>query len=140
MTKQIEVFYDKRIVLVGGDGVVPGHLFCSFDGKGYTVRITGGAEASEHMSWNLFTALTQVRVDLEPEGLCPAVEGACRNVYPSRMALEMGGGRRAQRWEATGRPRTVDIFDDVRAEEYGRLASVAEQLVWIKERRGQRHE
>lgn len=137
MSDTPETLYSKPIFLVGDNTVIAGQLVCLLSGDDYTVRITHGSSSSEHVAWNLFDALAQVRADLEGEGLRPAVEGASQNVYPSRMAREMGGGRRAYRWPLAGRPVTVDIFDDVPADDYGRLVYVDDQLTWIKERRGQ---
>ncbi|WP_322985130.1 hypothetical protein [Streptomyces sp. S584] len=122
-----EVLYTKEINLVSSEGILAGKLVGEYSGTDYTVRITYEKGTLEHTAWNLFEALAHVRSDLEREGLKPAVEGACRDVYPSRMALEMGGGRRAYRWQPSGRPATVDIFDTVPTACYERLASVVEQ-------------
>ncbi|KUN82361.1 hypothetical protein [Streptomyces griseoruber] len=134
MSVDVEILYQKDIVLVSDGGQFLGYLTGSFSGDDYVVRITWGQCVSHHTAWNFFTALSEVRQDLDKQGLTPAVEGACRDVYPSRMALEMGGGRRAYRWPSTGRPRTVDIFDDVPIEEWARLTSVAEQKDAQKQR------
>lgn len=127
MSEKTEILYDKEISLVAQDGEKAGRLLAEFVGSDYTVRVTCGSLSSRHTAWNLFQALAQVREDLELRGLKPAVEGACIDVYPSRMALDMGGGRRAYRWSGGGRPATVDIFDDVPPEGRARLASVNEQ-------------
>ncbi|WP_330349663.1 hypothetical protein [Streptomyces sp. NBC_00582] len=127
MSVDAEILYQKDILLVSDGAELLGHLTGIFSGGDYIVRIVWGERISRHAACNFFAALSEVRQDLEKEGLTPAVEGACRDVYPSRMALEMGGGRRAYRWPSTGRPRTVDIFDDVPIEERARLASVVEQ-------------
>ncbi|GGW54337.1 hypothetical protein [Streptomyces xantholiticus] len=119
--------YDKAITLVSDRDTLTGKLVATYSGADYTVQVTYHEGASEHTAWNLFEALTQVRTDLERYGLKPALEGACRDVYPSRMALEMGGGRRAQRWSDIGRLATVDIFEDVSTTDYERLSYVTEQ-------------
>ncbi|WP_326599175.1 hypothetical protein [Streptomyces sp. NBC_01803] len=130
---QRETLYDKQISLVGPMDIVGAHLVSSSSEREYLVRISYDAHAVEHTAWNLFDALVQVRRDLERESLRPAVEGACRNVYPSRMAREMGGGRRAYKWSGGGRPATVDIFDEVPAKEHDRLVYPEEQLAWFQE-------
>lgn len=130
-----EIMYDKEITLVSDEEVLVGRLVGVYSGTEYTVRITYRTSTSEHTAWNLFEALVQVRADLERDGLKPAVEGACRDVYPSRMAMDMGGGRRAYRWPQSGRPATVDIFDVVPTADYARLAYVAEQSDLNKQRR-----
>jgi hypothetical protein len=44
---------------------------------------------------NFFTALLSMRRELELENLQMACNGAAENVYPSRMQLDMGSGRKA---------------------------------------------
>ncbi|WP_189382715.1 hypothetical protein [Streptosporangium nondiastaticum] len=65
----------------------------------------------------------------------PAVEGARQDVYPSGMALDMGGGLRAYRWPPEGRPFMVDTFHEVTQEDYGILSSVTGQREWFNKRR-----
>lgn len=43
---------------------------------------------------NLFAALSAYRRVLEQEGYFLLCNGARKNAYPSRMALQMGGGRK----------------------------------------------
>ncbi|GHB43266.1 hypothetical protein GCM10010347_10590 [Streptomyces cirratus] len=127
----MEILHDSEIVLVSEDGCLLGRVEAGFSAASYAVRISDRDEVVEHVAWNLFEALAKVRTDLQQAGLKPAVEGACRDVYPSRMALEMGGGRKAYRWPVTDRPVTVGIFDPVPSSEYGRLAYVEEQRVSV---------
>ncbi|QYX78525.1 hypothetical protein [Streptomyces akebiae] len=140
VSEATEVLYDKEISLVAHDGEKTGRLLAEFKGSDYTVRVTCGSLSSRHTAWNLFQALAQVREDLEQHGLKPAVEGACIDVYPSRMALEMGGGRRAYHWAGGGRPATVDIFDDVPPADHARLVSVNAQRIAHEQRQGSRNE
>ncbi|GAA2485857.1 hypothetical protein GCM10010393_16160 [Streptomyces gobitricini] len=139
MSSEKEILYDKEITLVSEVGEVPGRLVAEFSGADYTVRIAHGSHTTAHTDWNLFAALSKVRRDLEPQGVMPALEGACLDVYPSRMALEMGGGRRAYRWSHSGRPETVDIFASVPSRDRWRLASVNEQEAANKQRRGRKN-
>lgn len=136
MSEATEILYDKEISLVAQDGDKAGRLLAEFVRSDYTVHITCGSLSSRHTAWNLFHALAQVREDLERHGLKPSVEGACADVYPSRMALEMGGGRRAYHWSGEGRPATVDIFDDVPPADRARLAYVDEQRNAHEQRQG----
>lgn len=140
MSETTEILYDKEISLVAQDGEKTGRLLAEFTGSDYTVHVTWGSLSSRHTAWNLFQALAQVRGDLEKYGLQPAVEGACIDVYPSRMALEMGGGRRAYHWAGGGRPVTVDIFDDVPVSHHARLASVNAQRTAHEQRQGNGNE
>lgn len=62
----------------------------------------------------LFDALTNIRREMEGEGMLIACYGASRNVYPSPMARSMGYGERAYKL-TMGKPATsadlVSIFD-----------------------------
>ncbi|MBC9717859.1 hypothetical protein H9Y04_35540 [Streptomyces sp. TRM66268-LWL] len=136
-----ETLYDREVTLVSaGEGVAVGRLTGRWAGVSYSVRIEYRGEGSEHTSSDFFTALARVRDDLQREGLKPAVQGACRDVYPSRMALEMGGGRRAYRWPTEGRPAIVDIFAAVPEADYDQLATTSEQSDLNDERRRRRNE
>ncbi|MEU4448370.1 hypothetical protein AB0K14_21270 [Actinosynnema sp. NPDC050801] len=44
---------------------------------------------------DLFEALTRLRRQVEPLGVAVAVQGARRDVWPSGMARDMGGGQKA---------------------------------------------
>ncbi|MFF3016306.1 hypothetical protein [Streptomyces sp. NPDC057939] len=129
-----EVLADKPVRLVGPERVLFGRLLCLLTGSEFTVRVSYAERVFESSSTTAFGALTDVRRLLRAEGLRPAVEGARLDVYPSRMALEMGGGRRSYRRPPEGRPYTVDTFDDVAEEDDEKLSSVAEQRAWIAER------
>jgi hypothetical protein len=62
---------------------------------------------------DLFECLIQVRKRLEGEGALICCEGARRDVFPSGMARQMGGARRAYRLvsdRAAESPTLVDIF------------------------------
>ena len=67
-------------------------LVCEYRGK----RIS--AEAHDY-----FEALSNVRLELEKEGLIPFCYGASLNVFPSKMARQMGGGKVAYKMEM-GKP------------------------------------
>jgi hypothetical protein len=61
-----------------------------------------------------FEALSDVRLMLEKEGLFPFCYGASLNVFPSRMAREMGRGKAAYRMEMgkqATRENLVRIFE-----------------------------
>ncbi|MEU9256281.1 hypothetical protein AB0D66_31230 [Streptomyces sp. NPDC048270] len=140
MSGEMEVLHDSEVALVSEGGSAPGRLVAEFSDTEYTVRISYSGKVVEATAWNLFEALADVRRELEREGLKPAVEGACRDVYPSRMALEMGGGRKAYRWPLADRPVTVGIFDAVPDDECGRLAYVGEQRDFVRRLGSKGHE
>jgi hypothetical protein len=74
-----------------------------------------------------FECLLKIRAELEPLGFRFLVNGARRNVWPSGMARDMGGGKQAYVLVLgqPGRPELVDIFQP--ADE--------SQIVLVKEQR-----
>ncbi len=78
-----------------------------------------------------FTALTELRKDLEQERLLIGCNGALKNVYPSRMAFDMGEGL-AGYVMSLGVPATelVRIFSPASP---SNLATVEEQISFVKE-------
>jgi hypothetical protein len=58
-----------------------------------------------------FEALCRIREELEAEGLRPLCYGASRNVYPSGMSRQMGGGWRSYKLTLGRAGRTADLVD-----------------------------
>lgn len=58
-----------------------------------------------------FEALCRIRERLEADGLRPICYGASRNVYPSGMSRDMGGGLRAYKLQLGQLGRTADLVD-----------------------------
>jgi hypothetical protein len=87
---------------------------------------------------DVFECLLRVRAELEPLGFRFLVNGARRNVWPSGMARDMGGGRQAYVLVLgqPGRPELVDIFEPA---DDGQIALVQEQRdffqTWLDDRR-----
>jgi len=85
-----------------------------------------------------FDCLLLARVELEPQGFRFLVNGARRNVWPSGMARDMGGGRQAYVLVLgqPGRPELVDIFEPA---DESQIALVQEQRdffqTWLDDRR-----
>jgi hypothetical protein len=87
---------------------------------------------------DLFECLCRIRVQLEPLGFILLCAGARKDVYPSGMMRDMGGGRNAyvlRQGEQASLKNVVDIFNDC---EIGDLATVSEQKAnyenWLKSR------
>lgn len=79
-------------------------LLCRFRGK----ELTAIAD-------DFFEALCLIRLQLEKEGLGLLCYGSSLNVYPSRMAREMGAGLKAYKMtmgRRTSMSDLVDIFSD----------------------------
>jgi hypothetical protein len=68
----------------------------------------------------------RIRAEFEPLGFHFLVNGARRNVWPSGMAREMGGGKQAYVLVLgqPGRPELVDIFEPA---DESQIALVQEQ-------------
>ena len=85
-----------------------------------------------------FECLLRIRAELEPLGFHFLVNGARRNVWPSGMAREMGGGKQAYVLVLgqPGRPELVDIFEPA---DESQIALVQEQRdffqTWLHDRR-----
>jgi hypothetical protein len=76
------------------------------------LRLEGRELQASHE--DVWWAFQELRRQLEAEGLLLCCYGADRYVYPSGMALDMGGGWRAERYDPAGlaaRPVIIDIFD-----------------------------
>lgn len=96
----------------------------------YSVILNGPDIQIERVADDAFDALAQVREALEPTGWKLAVEGACRDVYPSGMARDTGGGVHAYRLVPGKKPRLSDLvetFAELPPDQYNRVGSVAEQ-------------
>jgi hypothetical protein len=58
-----------------------------------------------------FEAFCRIRESLEADGLRPVCYGASRNVYPSGMSRDMGGGLRAYKLQLGQPGRIADLVD-----------------------------
>ncbi|MCD4501286.1 hypothetical protein [Chromobacterium vaccinii] len=82
---------------------------------------------------NLFVALSSFRRLLEQEGYLLLCNGARKDAYPSRMTLQMGGGRKVyllRSGKQAKREDMVDIFDAATIEQ---VCGVDEQRVAYEE-------
>ncbi|MGY0490406.1 hypothetical protein [Streptomyces sp. WG-D5] len=87
MADKVEILLQNTVTLVSPEDEIADHLFAVMPRFGYTFGISWNQHASEHMAWNLITALVNGRRDLENKGLIPAVQGACGDIYPSWTRL-----------------------------------------------------
>jgi hypothetical protein len=85
-----------------------------------------------------FECLLSIRAELEPLGFRFLVNGARRNVWPSGMLRDMGGGEQAYVLVLgqPGRPDLVDIFEPA---DESQIALIREQRdfhhTWLDDRR-----
>jgi hypothetical protein len=89
------------------------------------------AEASD-----LFECLVKIRSDLERDGAKVLCNGARLDAYPSRMAREMGGGRKIylMRMGEKARPEDlVNTFDEAPIEKIGSVADQRDYFLrWLQ--------
>jgi len=103
----------------------------------WSIRLDfGEGKVAQVEAPDLFAALETIRLQLEPSGVLICCQGARADVYPSGMARQMGGGRRAYRLRAgkrSTRDDLVDIFDPAEPDE---VVTVQEQLETVERLRG----
>lgn len=95
---------EETATVVQNDAGEGCRLVCSFRGTELTAIAT-----------DFFEALCLIRLELEKEGLNLLCYGSSLNVYPSRMAREMGAGLKAYKMTMSRRTSMsdlVDIFSD----------------------------
>lgn len=129
----------RMIVLIGPGSPVMCNLTCTMEGVEYTIEIVTEQQICAVTAESAFGALAELRTALQCDGLTPAVQGACIDVYPSGLQLNMTGGVRAYRRSGSARPSVVEIFADVPECEYDRLVTVREQRVNFENMRGLRN-
>jgi hypothetical protein len=85
---------------------------------------------------DLFECLTLLRQDLETEGWYILCAGARIDVYPSRMARDMGGGRKAYVMRLGVPAKSDDLVDTFATAQIEQVGTVEEQLAyyerWLK--------
>ena len=106
-----------------------------------STKIVVAGQALRAEAGDLFDCLVRIRMDLEKNGAKILCNGARLDAYPSRMARDMGGGRKVylMRMGEVARPEDlVGTFDEAPIEKIG---SVDDQrkfyLSWIESVRSQ---
>lgn len=82
---------------------------------------------------NLFSALNELRIQLEKQGIQIMCNGSAKNVYPSPMQLSMGVGRTAYRLFLGRQAKSEDIVDIFEYSEDSEFVSIYEQENYYKE-------
>jgi hypothetical protein len=92
---------------------------------------------SEARGRDLFDALQQLRLQLEPLGWIPLCNGARVDCYPSGMARDMGGGQKVYiLGSEPGRPPLVETLEPAPREMVGTVADQdAHYERWLTTRR-----
>ncbi len=85
---------------------------------------------------NLFDVLSKLRLLIEGSGYLLLCNAACKHAYPSRMMLEMGGGRKIYILRNGVQARRDDLVDVFGAATVDQVCTVAEQRAdyesWIR--------
>jgi hypothetical protein len=97
----------------------------------------GDGHIAETEAADLFAALEAIRLQLEPSGLRVCCQGARPDVFPSGMARQMAGGRRAYRLRPGQRPSGDDLVDIFDPAECGEVVTVHEQQANVQLLRGE---
>lgn len=77
----------------------------------YQLQAVFGERCWTRHDADYFASLALVRRDLEAEGWLLGCYGASKNVYPSGMCRDMGGGLSAYKLQLGQRARTMDLVD-----------------------------
>jgi hypothetical protein len=116
-----------RVKTPSGDVIDAPALIGTAD-RSYTLEVDLAGLGTRHIVGpDLFEFLACLRTELEALGYRTLVNGARRNVWPSGMARDMGGGRKAyvlMLGKQASRPDMVDIFEPAPESE---IALVQEQ-------------
>jgi hypothetical protein len=100
-----------------------------------TVECADGT-TSEATAQDLFAALESVRQELEEFGLLLCCQGSRPDVFPSGMARQSWGGRRAYRLRAGQKPNRDDLVDIFDPAACGEVVSVQRQYEAVERLRG----
>lgn len=82
---------------------------------------------------DLFGALSKLRLQLEQNGYLLLCNAARKDAFPSRMAREMGGGRKIYLLTNGVQARREDLVDIFCAASLNQVCTVAEQLARYEE-------
>ena len=124
---------ERPVALVTSNGVEQARFVISTRPPWF-VRLVWTAEELEAEGRDLFECLTAIRRELDPRGVKVCCVGAREDVYPSGMARQMGGGRRAYVHHLGRHPTQddlVDIFDPADPEA---VVTVVEQEAAVRSR------
>lgn len=108
----------KAVTLFDGVNSIAGELFVYEESPSDVdmvfLKVVIGERSFISEEIDCFSALVSIRKELEQENLQIACNGSAKNVYPSRMQLTMGYGRKAYRLfigQQDEIGNVVDIFD-----------------------------
>jgi hypothetical protein len=94
--------------------------------------VLADGSVAEVVAADLFEALEKVRLQLEADGLMVCCQGARADVFPSGMARQMGGGRRAYRLRRDRPVGPADLVDVLDPAQPGEVVTVAEQYAAVR--------
>jgi len=126
----------RQLTVIGPDGERSVEAIIAVEPPWSLSLDFGAGSIVEAEAADLFAALEAIRTQLEPMGVRVCCAGARSDVFPSGMARQMAGGRRAYRLRPDQRPTRddlVDIFDPAEPDE---VVTVQEQIDAVERLRG----
>lgn len=130
---------DYTIRLIGGSEEEAGLVSYGVVDRICKVSFHYRARLIEASSSDYFEAFSQIRLQLEQEGLIPFCYGSSLNVFPSGMCRDMGSGLSAYRLVAGCAPERTDLVQIFDSGDDVIPASVADQKAfhagWIRSRK-----
>lgn len=123
---------EREVVVVRGGEQARAPLRAQLDGyegpwPRYRVELVVSKDLFTATGPDLFEALTRLRRQLEPAGIAVAAQGARRDVWPSGMARDMGGGQSAYVMRPGQRTELADLVPTLDDAPVELLATIAEQ-------------
>ena len=124
---------ESTIYLIGGEDDEAGEISYGPQEGLCRVSFHFRGRSVEALARDYFEAFSQIRLQLEPEGLIPFCYGASLNVFPSGMCRDMGAGLSAYRLVKGEVPSLGDLVKIFEAGPDVIPASVAEQRTFYSE-------
>ena len=122
-----------EVALSGGDSGEVLRLHSEFEGEddcALTAHFRGSV--IRRVNADFFGCLCDVRLELERVGVIPICYGASENVFPSRMARDMGAGLRAYKLTLGVHAKLSDLVGIFQSGSDVVPATVAAQRAWYE--------
>jgi hypothetical protein len=125
----------REVGVVGASGTATGRLTIAAEPPWRLELAVAGREYTAEFD-DLFDCLLAIRRELERDGGRVCCLGARPDVWPSGMARQMAGGRKAYRHHPGRRPTRADLVDVFDPADCAEVVTVAEQEDAMRSLRG----
>ncbi|MFC3749787.1 hypothetical protein [Paenibacillus sp. GCM10012306] len=130
----------RAVTLLDGDNPISGDLYVyeesPKDADMVLLKVVIGERSFISEEVDCFSAFVSIRKELEQENLQIACNGSAKSVYPSRMQLTMGYGRKAYKLFIGQQAKIEDVVDIFDCDTDLEFVTVEEQsnfyAQWIK--------